>query len=261
MGEAKRKKAERARLALSRSWAAGSITIVANDVECFNWSGTRQDAVDLEKRFLAATGALGVPSHSYAVRAAGYLMAYGMPRPGDIDQRPSTYGATWQHNEIEAYKAAVLWLALREHVPDTGQKVEDVFVGKALEVIFTGDKDSLIEESRRELRGEPFSEEEFTMMVGVRSYDYRLDPEQAVGILGADLFAMTGTPLPPDTDSKIGRDTIYVPRIPVDAAEADAMLKMITIFVDAATPTDPPRTYAGYTDQELSRGRPGLRIR
>ena len=56
-------------------------------------------------------------------------------------------------------------------------------------------------------------------------------------------------------------DLVYVPRIPLDAAEADAMLRMMTITVDATQPVPDPsnfdpesalKTYAGYTDQELS---------
>jgi hypothetical protein len=52
-------------------------------------------------------------------------MLYGLSQPGDPDPRPSRRGELWQQGEIEVYKAAVLWLGLREHIPDTGEKIED----------------------------------------------------------------------------------------------------------------------------------------
>src|SRR5262249_1529779 len=52
----------------------------------------------------------------------------------------------------------------------------------------------------------------------------------------------------------------YVPRIPIDAAEAKAMLAMTIITTDATNPSAGVKTYAGYTDKELSGGRPYVRI-
>ena len=49
MGEAKRK----ARHLSGRTWAQGKISVIANEVHCFDWSGTREDAIDLQKRYLA----------------------------------------------------------------------------------------------------------------------------------------------------------------------------------------------------------------
>ena len=115
----------------TRSWAMGSIDVVANDEHCFSWQGTYQDAVALQKRWLAECNQIyALGAQSVARRAAGYAMAYGMPEPGDVDMRPSHAGEKWSLAEVEVYKRAVLWLALREHVPNTGTKLEDVFVGK-----------------------------------------------------------------------------------------------------------------------------------
>jgi hypothetical protein len=125
MGEAKRK----ARTVVSRTWAAGSIRVIANNKDCFVWSGTRDEAVTLQKGYLEVMNTLGIDRQSYAKRAAAYLMMYGMPQAGDIDHRPSNLGHLWANIDVELYKSAVLWLALREHVPDKGVKVEDIFVG------------------------------------------------------------------------------------------------------------------------------------
>ena len=45
MGEAKRKKA----LAATRTWAKGSIKIEANEQSCFEWTGTKDEAIKLQK--------------------------------------------------------------------------------------------------------------------------------------------------------------------------------------------------------------------
>lgn len=68
---------------MSRTWAMGAIKIVANGAECFGWVGTKNEAIELQKGYLDVIGALPLISqiperpnaHSYAVRAAGYLMA------------------------------------------------------------------------------------------------------------------------------------------------------------------------------------------
>jgi len=265
MGKAKRKASARARAGTGRSWATGSITIYANAVECFSWTGTKQDAIALQKRFIETANTLGVECHSYACRAAGYLMINGMPRIGDEDRRPSRLGQRWG-NEVEVYKAAILWLVMREHVPDSGQKVEDVFVGKSLVAIFDGDKEEILDATMRELRGEPFDlSKQFQMKVGVVSHQHRLDPRNAVSTTNGELFALAGDALPPD-EAEFASKPIYVPRIPISADEAKAMLTMTMVLVDATDPnaaTDlesAVRSYAGYTDEELSGGNPSLRV-
>jgi len=266
--------AREAKTMASRSWAMGSIKVGANDVDCFEWSGTKQEAVALEQAYLDATNALlPISAHSYAKRAAGYLMAYGMPKAGDAELRPSNHGNRWNQTDIDLYKSAILWLALREHIPATGQKLEDVFVRKELVVAFTGDKESILADTARELGGEslagrkdaghvdpssPLSEDQFQMMVAVLDDDYRLDPYAAVSIPFNDLAALAGKP--PLSDSRIANDLIYVPRIPIDATEADAMLRMIVVTTDATDPSAGVKTYAGYTDKELSGGRPYVRV-
>ena len=77
-----------------------------------------------------------------------------------------------------------------------------------------------------------------------------------------------GKPAP--ADSSMANDLVYVPHIPTDAAEAEAMLRTLTIMLDATMPVPDPdnfdprsaiKHYAGYTDEELSLGRPGVLIR
>jgi hypothetical protein len=255
MGEAKRRRlaGEMPRI---RTWATGSIAVVANECECFEWSGTKQEAIELQKRFLDVAVIYRNSAHSVAKRFAGYLMVYGMPKAGDVDCRPSSAGQLWSAAEVEICRAAVLWLALREHIPNSGQKIEDIFVGKALAVMFNGDKELILESTLRDLRGEPIRDgHDFTMTVGVREHRCRLDPRNAVSMPEADLFALAGKPLPGASGS------IYVPRVPIDAAEADAMLRMLTVVADATDPSAEVRTYAGYTNEELAGGRPHVRIR
>jgi hypothetical protein len=255
MGEAKRKAAVRA-----RTWATGSITVSANDSECFRWSGTKREAIELQKRYLATVNALSpVDAHSYAKRAAGYLITFGMPRAGDIDQRPSHFGKPWNGDEIELYKAAVLWLALRQPLPNTADKLEGVFVGKSLLVEFIGEAKGILENTARELRGEPFRQQKFQMIAAVLDELHQLDPRQAVSMEKADLFALACKPVA--ADDRFAGDLIYVPRIPLDATEAEAMLRMITVTADATNPSAGVRLYAGYTDEELFGGKSHMRVR
>jgi hypothetical protein len=124
--------------------------------------------------------------------------------------------------------------------------------------MFIGDKEEIIDESVRELKGEPFSGGEFSMAVGVDDDHYRLNPAAAVSMTNGELFALAGSPL--HDNKAFAAELIYVPRIPVDASEAEAMLGMVTVFMDATKPGLPlPRTYAGYTDQELSE--PHVKVR
>jgi hypothetical protein len=256
MGEAKRKAQHQA----GRTWATGKLRIEANDVHCFDWNGTKQDAVDLQRRYLDVVNSMGIDAKSYAARAAGYLMAFGMPTVGEPDRRPSNFGKPWDRADIELYRAAVRWSALREHVPNTGQRLEDVFVGKSLLVVFIGEKKAILDDTVRELKGEPFSDGHFTMTAAVID-DYKLDPDKAVCMQMRDLLALAGRQCPDGQRD----DLIYVPRIPRDAMEAKAMLQMLTITADAtkpvANPADAMRTYAGYTDDELRRGRPAVMVR
>lgn len=124
MGEAKRK----AKLATKRSWLMGSIEVEANEQPCFRWTGTRDDAIKLQKRYLEAVETWTIVSaESYAKRVAGYLIAFGMPKVGDPDQRPSMLGQSWTEEEIARFKSAILWMVLHEHVPGKpGQRVEDI---------------------------------------------------------------------------------------------------------------------------------------
>jgi hypothetical protein len=264
MGEAKRRAANSLghKHPGSRSWAIGTIDVIANGVPCFSWRGTRHEAAALHKRYLDIINALGHRARSYALRAAGYLMAYGMPKKGDVDQRPSNHGGRWAATDIELYRQAILWLALREHIPNTGQKIEDVFAGKSVVVVFEGDKDRVLEYTARELCGEGLDSLEqhcFQMKIGVGDRPPRIDPRDAKAMTEAELFALAGHPLP--VGSPIAGKSIYVPRIPIDAAEAMAMLDMMTILGDSTDPASEVRVYAGYTDKELIGDKPAVRIR
>jgi len=266
MGEAKRRKDSPGRRNPNlRSWAVGQIVVVANDVPCFSWQGTRQDAAGVGDRYFATMAAHGFEAVSFAKRAAGYLMAYGMPEVGGADRRPANHGHRWDQINTDIYRDAILWLALREAVPSTGKNLGEVFIGKALTVMFTGDKQRILDDTVRELSGQPFSGEEFQMMVTVADHHLPLDPKKAVPIPEKDLWAPAsfGRSAGP-ANGKI----IYAPRVPVDADEAKAMLAMITVTADLSgeypAGTDPAsliRTYAGYTDDELRGGRPAVQIR
>jgi hypothetical protein len=92
----------------------------------------------------------------------------------------------------------------------------------------------------------------------------RLNPKDAVSMTNGELCALAGNPLP--SDGPMASEPIYVPRIPLDAAEADAMLSMSTVFTDmtdlnAADLKSVVRTYAGYTKDELRGGRPVVVVR
>ena len=173
----------------NRTWAQGSISVVANDHDCFRWPGTYQDAIELQKRWLAECDQIyALGAQSVARRAAGYMMVHGMPVPGDVDLRPSHAGEKWSLAEVEVYKRAVLWLALREHVPNTGTKLEDVFVGKQIVVCFKGDHAEILAQTRTETITDADLDDcnkpsltgagEFTMIVGVDKDYFRLDPKQ-----------------------------------------------------------------------------------
>src|SRR6266436_5416217 len=85
--------------------------------------------------------------------------------------------------------------------------------GKSLLVAFIGDRNQILNETTRELSGQPFSGEEFSMTVAVLD-DYKLNPDDAVSITMTDLCAIMGrTPVPED----LPEEPVYVPRIPLDA--------------------------------------------
>ena len=163
-------------------------------------------------------------------------------------------------NDVELNRIAVLWLVLREHIPNTGNKVEDVFVGQHLGAMFTGDRDAMLEYTEREQRGQRSPEEQFQMMVAVDRAPYLLDPDEAVRINEGDMYRLAKGHCP----DGLGEDTIYVPRIPRDAAEANAMMETFTILSDATKPTADPkgnmRLYAGYSEAELMRGGVGVSV-
>jgi hypothetical protein len=56
-------------------------------------------------------------------------------------------GDIWAEDEIAIVRAAILWLALRKHVPDTGLKLEDMFAGDELVVVFEGDARAIVNDS------------------------------------------------------------------------------------------------------------------
>lgn len=102
MGEAKRRR----QTVQQRTWAKGSLRIEAGDKRGFEWSGTRQDAVDLQSRYLAILSGTPISAKSYADRAAGYLVAFGAPQVGDPDRRPSNFGGRWEADDVELQQLA-----------------------------------------------------------------------------------------------------------------------------------------------------------
>src|SRR5215471_16186538 len=72
-----------------------------------------------------------------------------------------------------------------------------------------------------------------------------LNPRDAVTMRAPDPFALAGTPV---TNPNLEYELIYVPRIPVDAVEASAMLAMIIKLGHH-------QIFAGYTIEELTDGR------
>jgi hypothetical protein len=259
MGEAKRRRRPAIEPSI-RTWAKGALIIEAGGKRGFEWNGTRQDAVNLQKRYLDIVNQMPISAQSYAERVAGYLMVYGMPQVGDPDLRPSNFGAPWSADEIELNKIAILWSALHEHVPNTGLKLEDVFVGKQMLVRFEGDATAILQDTARELNGQPLSgKARGSMMAAVLDEDYKLDPSDAISMRGADLWAMLGRESAPE---KLSDELFYLPRIPLDADEAKAMMQMLTVCADLTN--EEKRivgTYAGYTDDELRRGRPAVFVR
>jgi hypothetical protein len=278
-----------------RTWAKGAFTVFANGVECFSWTGTKQDAIDVQKYCLETTGALGIPPDRYAAQAASYLIAYGLPAAGDADRRPSGLSdLQWSAGEALCFKHAILRAALRERASDVagqdaGQRIEDMFAGRRFEIRFKGDQAShrasmaRAQQYAQQQRGgvKPSGSVESSgndnndanvdkgdsTRTTIRTTELKepclLDPQDAVCIPYLDLLALAGRQIDPPTRDSIPEtlpEVVYVPRIPIDAAEAEAMLRMtttvaVTVRTGATDPdpaTDPaPRTYAGYTNEEL----------
>jgi hypothetical protein len=158
-------------------------------------------------------------------------MAYGTPGPGDVDMRPSHAGEKWSLAEVEVYKRAVLWLALREHVPNTRTKLEDVFVGRQILAWFKGNRDEILAQTRMETRTDADLDDcnqlsitgagEFTMMVGVDKDHFRLDPSKAIGIPLDELIKLAGKPLPTAPDpTGILEEPVFAPRWPTVVSDA-----------------------------------------
>ena len=103
--------------------SVGWLIIVANDTECFEWTGTREDAVAVQASFAATLAVNNAPLSplSYASRSAGYLICYGMPKVGDPDLRPSCHGKRRDPVNIETVKLSILWQALRQRTPAVGK--------------------------------------------------------------------------------------------------------------------------------------------
>lgn len=74
--------------------------------------------------------------------------------------------------------------------------------------------------------------------------DAPLDPRNAVGITLGEMCELADRP-EEETDSRDAELLIYVPRIPINKAEALTMLAMINCIEDGTM-------YAGYTDAELA---------
>ena len=88
------------------------------------------------------------------------------------------------------------------------------------------------------------------MTVSVLDDNFGLDPSRAVTLPMADLWSLAGASLP--ANSPLTEDTAYVPRIPIDAAEAKAMLSLTTILADATEPECHRGLFVGYTERELT---------
>ena len=230
-----------------RTWAKGQLIVTANGVECFNWIGTQGDAVALQKSYLDQLNAAApIPAKEYADQAVYSMIMHG--GPPQIGEKDLTA------DDVELIRDAVLWLALREHIPDTGLKIEDALANLVLEARFTGDRDKI----GRAKRGEEVDFLEFELLVVPRD-DYRLNPSEAVSISGRELFAIV------DLEQSVLGDPppFYVPRVPLDADEGREMMQMMTTCAVAnpTGPEDATRFYLGYTTDELSRDGLGLRIR
>lgn len=248
MGEAKRKERQRQRAVqawakargqrLPRPWAKGQLIVLANGVECFVWSGTQADAIALQKRYLDKINAADASAKEYAEHVIYSLIAHG--GPPQIGQED--FSGTVTSADIELIRDAVLWRALREHVPDTGLKIEDALANLTLEVQYSGDRDLIL----RSRQGKPLPLW-YELQVMPRD-PYRLDPGEAVSISDRDLFAIA---YPGKQHVPGSGPPFLVPRIPLNGDEARAMFQMTAIC--NLTPEDTFQVYLGYTSAELAR--------
>ena len=221
----------------ARPWGKGRIIVTANGAECFDWTGTHGEAVALQRRYLDTLNVTPIPAQAFADRAVFSLIANGGPPQVGQDDLTS--------DDVEALRNAVLWVILREHIPDTGFKIEDALANTTLEAQFTGDRDLIL----RAIRGEHV-EPEFELQVIPRGRFF-LDPREAVSISGIDLFNLVD----PGGRTIPGGPPFHAPRVPLDAAEGREMLR------GTATCEGPEGSllfYVGFTREEISRV--GLRI-
>jgi len=150
-----------------------------------------------------------------------------------------------------------VWMVMQEFVAAKGRKIEELFVGSSILVMLEGDRDQILADTLRELHDQPFSGHEF-QMVAAEIGEYLLDLDEAVPVSMRELCAIMGrTPLPEDLPD----EPVYVPRMPRDAIEADAMLKTMTVLTDITKAPGWIREYAGYTNAEMLRGKPGLVVK
>jgi hypothetical protein len=251
-----------------RSWAKGSFTVFADSgsggvVECFSWAGTKQDAIDVQKRCLEICGTLdfrSIPPDTYAAQAASYLIAYGLPAAGDADRRPSGRSdQQWSAEEALCFRYAILRYALRQHASDAGQRIEDEFAGRRFEIRLKGDRAKNLEAMANAQHGGVEPSLGNVIKISELDAPCLLDPQDAVCIPYRDLLVLAGRQIDPTSDPapqmqgsesipetsspETVPETVYVPRIPIDAAEAEAMLRM--------TATVAAKTYAGYASEEL----------
>ena len=181
-----------------------------------------------------------------------------MPKAGEPRLMPDGFGEPWSAEDVEMYRLAVLWLVLREHVPNTGDKVEDVLPRQSTWGDVHGRSRRPAGRDRaRATRPASLRAAAVQMMVAADRAPYLLDPDNAVGINEGEMYRLARGSCP----EGFGDDTIYVPRIPRDAAEANAMMQSFTILSNADKPLEPPKLYAGYSEAELLRGGVGVAIR
>ena len=190
MGEAARRKAVGNRTFTGRSWAIGRINVVANDVPCSaggNPPGHGRCHGELRNDRSGERLAAGELCQARrrlpdAPRDAGCRRC----RSAAQQSRPALGPVN-----VDAYRMAILWLALRETVPHTGYTLVNMVV-KAVTVLFSGDRQGILEDTWREMAGKPFSGNEFQMLVAITDHDLRLDPDRAVAMHERDLLTMAG---------------------------------------------------------------------
>ena len=234
----------------ARPWAKGQLVVTTNGIKCFDWIGTRTEAIALQRRYFDRLDAAGADAKEYAERVIRSLIAHG--GPPQIGQKD--FDGVVTDADIALIRDAVLWKALREHVPDTGLKLEDVIANAKFEIQYSGDRDLI-------LRAQQGETDHVWHEMEVRLFGIcLLNPAEAVSIPGRDLFTLAD---PSDLDCPWNDRPVYLPRIPRDGDDARAMLQWMA-FCDVANPAEPEdsiRLYAGFTVEELTRSGLGLTVR